>query len=112
MRRRKFGVSEQFLNAAQIRAAIQQMGGEGVAKHVRMDMPVKARLLHQPVQNSPHRTVGQPGSPVIDQQGPFVIGPFRQIYFQRLHGGMGKGTILSLLPFPLTLIKPLSISMS
>ena len=35
LRRRDVGMAEQILNDAQVRAILQQMTGEGVAKHVR-----------------------------------------------------------------------------
>ena len=56
--RRDIGVAEQGLHGAQIRAAFQQMGGKGVAQHMRAD-PIRrdagshGQALDQLVQPQP-----------------------------------------------------------
>lgn len=39
---RDVGMAEQFLNAAQVLARFEQVGGEGMAEHVRIDMDADA----------------------------------------------------------------------
>ena len=56
------GVTEQFLDDAQVRAVFQQVRGETVSKHVWRDVASHAPLGHAIFNAFPHRDGGEPRS--------------------------------------------------
>ena len=69
LRRAEAAVAEQFLDAADVRAGIEQVGGERMPQRVRAGPPVEAGLSKILSQHSGHASSGQPFAESIEKQG-------------------------------------------
>ena len=62
------GVAQQRLHHAQLRAAFQQVGGEGVAKQVWVHRPVNTRRQRVLADDELHRSLGEAAAVAIQEE--------------------------------------------
>ena len=70
LRRRKARVSEQGLNAAKIRAIIEQMGSETMPKFMRTERNRNRSVAKISLQDQPNRTRRNPAARLVDKEWP------------------------------------------
>src|SRR5262249_54565991 len=71
-RRREAVVPQQFLDAAQIGAAVEQVGGETVAERVRRRQAVEPRLADVLFEEPSHAACGEPSAALVEKHGPLL----------------------------------------
>src|SRR5687768_15274273 len=62
------GVSEERLDGAEVRAAVEQVCGEGVAQYVGRERPADAGPLSARFQDLPEADAAQPLAAMVDKQ--------------------------------------------
>ena len=58
-------VTQELLNRPEIRAAIQQMRGEGMPQYMRADLSSGPDLQHGPVNHVSHSTAREPSASMV-----------------------------------------------
>ena len=78
LRRHQALVAEQFLHAADVGAAVEQVRGEAVSQRVRGGAPIQARLLQVLLQHPRHAARGEAVAELVEEQRAFGTLPARQ----------------------------------
>ncbi len=105
LRGREGGVAEEFLDGAQVGAAIEQVGGEGVAQGVRGDVLEDAGLQQPRFEVALDAARRQPAAAMIDKERLLVAGLCRAPRDSAPSASRAlppTGTIRSLRPLPST----------
>jgi len=74
-------VAQQFLHAADVRAAVEQVRGEAVAELVRGGAAVQAGELEVFFEHSGDASRGDPPAELVDEYGGFGTGGFAGVWF-------------------------------
>lgn len=98
------GVAEQFLDRAKVHAGFQEMGGNGVAKGMGVEIKPGSRKPNGDIQDPSNGAVGKAAPTLIHKQGVIAptsqstpYGPFGQVCFKSRFsaGSVGNDSFLS-----------------
>ena len=61
-------MAQQFLHAAQVGPAVQEVGGEGVPEHMRADPAAQRRPADAAIEDHAHPPVGERPAPPVEEE--------------------------------------------